>query len=119
MPQRVLYLLNISNPARLAADSGWIFADLLARRWPAPVSQSPSPPPAGDARSGFARTVVSGTSTGSRLCLAWSHVMRTPNAVFACGVHLVPGADGAGSNTWAAPTGSPPILVWGWALRLC
>jgi hypothetical protein len=31
MPQRVLYLLNISNPARLAADSGWIFVDLLAR----------------------------------------------------------------------------------------
>lgn len=27
---RILYLLNISNPDKLASDSGWIFADLLA-----------------------------------------------------------------------------------------
>ena len=30
MAQRMLYLLNISNPDRLSSDSGWVFADLLA-----------------------------------------------------------------------------------------
>jgi len=72
MPQRVLYLLNISNPARLAADSGWIFADLLARALAGAGVTVTIPAPDGDARSGFARTVVPGTSTDPRLCLVWS-----------------------------------------------
>lgn len=55
---RVLYLLNISNPDRLTADSGWIFADLLA---PALVSAGSevtiaAPAPVGDPRVGFCRT---------------------------------------------------------------
>lgn len=36
MPEKVLYLLNVSNPQRLSADSGWLFADILA---PALVDQ--------------------------------------------------------------------------------
>ncbi|NEB56729.1 glycosyltransferase family 4 protein [Streptomyces griseus] len=60
---RVLYLLNISNPDRLSADSGWIFADLLA---PALVDAGAevtvaAPAAAGDARCGFYRTKVPGT----------------------------------------------------------
>ena len=39
---RVLYLLNISNPDRLSADSGWIFADLLI---PALVDAGATPIP--------------------------------------------------------------------------
>lgn len=30
MSIRLLYLLNVSNPERLASDSGWLFADILA-----------------------------------------------------------------------------------------
>ncbi|MFG1921071.1 glycosyltransferase [Cryptosporangium sp. NPDC048952] len=30
MGDTVLYLLNVSNPDRLSADSGWLFADILA-----------------------------------------------------------------------------------------
>lgn len=55
---RVLYLLNISNPDRLSADSGWIFADLLAPALAdagAEVTVA-APAPAGDARCGFHRT---------------------------------------------------------------
>jgi glycosyltransferase involved in cell wall biosynthesis len=29
MAERLLYLLNVSNPQRLASDSGWLFADIL------------------------------------------------------------------------------------------
>lgn len=52
---RVLYLLNVSNPDRLSADSGYTFADLLA---PALADAGAEvtvtgPVPAGDARTGF------------------------------------------------------------------
>ncbi|MFF2923330.1 glycosyltransferase [Streptomyces celluloflavus] len=65
---RVLYLLNISNPDRLAADSGWIFADLLAPALAdagAEVTVA-APAPAGDARCGFLRTRVPGTKYRAR-----------------------------------------------------
>ncbi|MFE4023634.1 hypothetical protein ACFXPZ_40635 [Streptomyces sp. NPDC059101] len=65
---RVLYLLNISNPDRLSADSGWIFADLLA---PAladagAVVTVAAPAAAGDARCGFHQTKVPGTKYRAR-----------------------------------------------------
>ncbi|MFF2013718.1 glycosyltransferase [Streptomyces sp. NPDC058195] len=65
---RVLYLLNISNPDRLSADSGWIFADLLA---PALVDAGAevtvaAPAPAGDERCGFHCTKVPGTKYRAR-----------------------------------------------------
>lgn len=65
---RVLYLLNISNPDRLSADSGWIFADLLA---PALADAGAevtiaAPAAAGDARCGFHRTKVPGTKYRAR-----------------------------------------------------
>ncbi|MEU0840381.1 glycosyltransferase [Streptomyces sp. NPDC005962] len=65
---RVLYLLNISNPDRLSADSGWIFADLIA---PALADAGAevtvvSPAPVGDARCGFHRTKVPGTKYRAR-----------------------------------------------------
>ena len=65
---RVLYLLNISNPDRLSADSGWIFADLLAPALAdagAEVTVA-APAPAGDARCGFHRTRVPGTKYRAR-----------------------------------------------------
>lgn len=65
---RVLYLLNISNPDRLSADSGWIFADLLAPALAdagAEVTVA-APAPAGDARCGFHRTKVPGTKYRAR-----------------------------------------------------
>ncbi|GAA2620224.1 glycosyltransferase family 1 protein [Streptomyces axinellae] len=65
---RVLYLLNISNPDRLSADSGWIFADLLA---PALVDAGASvtvaaPAPVGDGRCGFYLTGVPRTKYRAR-----------------------------------------------------
>ncbi|MEU7416830.1 glycosyltransferase family protein [Streptomyces antibioticus] len=65
---RVLYLLNISNPDRLSADSGWIFADLLA---PALADAGTevtvaAPAAAGDARCGFHRTKAPGTKYRAR-----------------------------------------------------
>ncbi|MGG2461767.1 glycosyltransferase [Streptomyces sp. RGM 3693] len=65
---RVLYLLNISNPDRLSADSGWIFADLLT---PALADTGVevtvvAPAPAGDGRCGFHRTKVPGTKYRAR-----------------------------------------------------
>ncbi|OKK15494.1 vegetative cell wall protein [Streptomyces sp. CB02488] len=65
---RVLYLLNISNPDRLSADSGWIFADLLAPALAdagAEVTVA-APAPAGDARCGFHQTKVPGTKYRAR-----------------------------------------------------
>ncbi|OKK02411.1 vegetative cell wall protein [Streptomyces sp. CB03234] len=65
---RVLYLLNISNPDRLMADSGWIFADLLAPALAdagAEVTVA-APAPAGDGRAGFQRTAVPGTKYRAR-----------------------------------------------------
>ncbi|WP_329032444.1 glycosyltransferase family 1 protein [Streptomyces sp. NBC_01725] len=65
---RVLYLLNISNPDRLSADSGWIFADLLAPALAdAGVEMTvAAPAPAGDTRTGFHRTQVPGTKYRAR-----------------------------------------------------
>ncbi|MGW6310011.1 glycosyltransferase [Streptomyces niveus] len=65
---RVLYLLNISNPDRLSADSGWIFADLLAPALAdAGVEMTvAAPAPAGDTRTGFHRTPVPGTKYRAR-----------------------------------------------------
>ncbi|MEU9118729.1 glycosyltransferase [Streptomyces sp. NPDC048506] len=65
---RVLYLLNISNPDRLSADSGWIFADLLAPALAdagAEVTVA-APAAAGDVRCGFHRTKVPGTKYRAR-----------------------------------------------------
>ncbi|MFF5128133.1 glycosyltransferase family 1 protein [Streptomyces syringium] len=65
---RMLYLLNISNPDRLSADSGWIFADLLAPALAdvgAEVTVA-APAAAGDARCGFHRTQVPGTKYRAR-----------------------------------------------------
>ncbi|QRX93325.1 glycosyltransferase [Streptomyces noursei] len=65
---RVLYLLNISNPDRLSADSGWIFADLLAPALAdagAEVTVA-APAAAGDARCGFHQTKVPGTKYRAR-----------------------------------------------------
>ncbi|MGW0916485.1 glycosyltransferase [Streptomyces sp. NPDC002784] len=65
---RVLYLLNISNPDRLSADSGYIFADLLAPALAdagAEVSVA-APAAAGDARCGFHQTKVPGTKYRAR-----------------------------------------------------
>ncbi|MDK0520428.1 glycosyltransferase family 1 protein [Streptomyces sp. ML-6] len=65
---RVLYLLNISNPDRLSADSGWIFADLLAPSLADAGSEVTvaAPAAAGDARCGFHRTKVPGTKYRAR-----------------------------------------------------
>lgn len=68
MTVRVLYLLNISNPDRLAADSGWIFADLFV---PALADAGievtlAAPAPVRDARCGFERTAVPGTKYRAR-----------------------------------------------------
>ncbi|WP_256104648.1 glycosyltransferase [Streptomyces sp. ODS05-4] len=65
---RVLYLLNISNPDRLSADSGWIFADLLA---PALIDAGAevtvaAPAAAGDGRCGYRQTKVPGTKYRAR-----------------------------------------------------
>ncbi|MFE0103312.1 glycosyltransferase family 1 protein [Streptomyces sp. NPDC059009] len=65
---RVLYLLNISNPDRLSADSGWIFADLLAPALAdagAKVTVA-APAAAGDARCGFRQTRAPGTKYRAR-----------------------------------------------------
>ncbi|WP_030791246.1 glycosyltransferase family 1 protein [Streptomyces sp. NRRL S-920] len=64
----VLYLLNISNPDRLSADSGWIFADLLAPALAdagAEVTVA-APAPAGDDRCGYHQTKVPGTKYRAR-----------------------------------------------------
>ncbi|GAA0488767.1 glycosyltransferase [Streptomyces sp. NPDC046215] len=66
---RLLYLLNISNPGRLSADSGFTFADLLT---PALADAGvdvtvAAPAPAGDARVGFAPTVSPSTKYRARL----------------------------------------------------
>lgn len=66
---RVLYLLNISNPNRLSADSGWIFADLLAPAL-ADLGQEvtvAAPAPAGDERCGFLSIPVPGSKYRARL----------------------------------------------------
>ncbi|MFG2483405.1 glycosyltransferase family 1 protein [Streptomyces virginiae] len=67
MPQ-ILYLLNISNPDKLASDSGWIFADLLA---PAMIDQGAefvmaAPARVSDGRAHFERTAVPATKYRAR-----------------------------------------------------
>ncbi|MFI9723952.1 glycosyltransferase family 1 protein [Streptomyces sp. NPDC052396] len=66
---RLLYLLNISNPGRLSADSGFTFADLLT---PALADAGvdvtvASPAPAGDERVGFAPMLSPSTKYRARL----------------------------------------------------
>ncbi|MBH1934114.1 glycosyltransferase family 1 protein [Streptomyces sp. AV19] len=66
---RLLYLLNISNPGRLSADSGFTFADLLT---PALADAGvdvtvAAPAPAGDERVGFAPTLSPSTKYRARL----------------------------------------------------
>src|SRR5262249_60045521 len=67
--RRVLYLLNISNPDRLSADSGWVFAeDLLTPALADAGAEVTVAAPArvGDARCGFHRTGVPGTKYRAR-----------------------------------------------------
>ncbi|MEU9603396.1 glycosyltransferase family 1 protein [Streptomyces sp. NPDC048057] len=66
---RVLYLLNISNLNRLSADSGWIFADLLAPAL-ADLGQEvtvAAPARAGDERCHFLPTSAPGSKYRARL----------------------------------------------------
>jgi hypothetical protein len=66
---RVLYLLNISNPQRLAADSGFTFADLLTPALTdagAEVTVA-APAPVGDARVRFEPTLSPATKYRARL----------------------------------------------------
>ncbi|MFI6658066.1 glycosyltransferase family 1 protein [Streptomyces sp. NPDC050523] len=65
---RLLYLLNVSNPTKLSADSGFTFADLLA---PALTDAGAdvivaAPVPAGDTRVGFALTTAPTTKYRAR-----------------------------------------------------
>lgn len=65
---RMLYLLNISNPGRLSADSGFTFAELLAPALAdagADVTVA-SPAPAGDVRVHFEPTVSPSTKYRAR-----------------------------------------------------
>ncbi|WP_232838678.1 glycosyltransferase family protein [Streptomyces geranii] len=67
-PTRLLYLLNVSNPDRLSADSGFTFADLLAPALTdagAEVTVA-APVPAGDRRVGFEPTVSPATKYRAR-----------------------------------------------------
>ncbi|WP_260868096.1 glycosyltransferase [Streptomyces sp. SAJ15] len=66
---RLLYLLNISNPGRLSADSGFTFAGLLT---PALADAGvdvtvAAPAPAGDERVAFAPTASPSTKYRARL----------------------------------------------------
>lgn len=65
---RVLYLLNVSNPGQLSADSGFTFADLLAPALTdagAKVTVA-APVPTGDRRVGFEPTVSPATKYRAR-----------------------------------------------------
>ncbi|MEU6201387.1 glycosyltransferase family 1 protein [Streptomyces sp. NPDC047061] len=65
---RLLYLLNVSNPNRLSADSGFTFADLLAPALTdtgAEVTVA-APVAAGDARVGFEPTTAPTTKYRAR-----------------------------------------------------
>ncbi|MGW0844245.1 glycosyltransferase family 1 protein [Streptomyces sp. NPDC002787] len=65
---RLLYLLNVSNPNRLSADSGFTFADLLAPALTdagAEVTVA-APVAAGDARVGFEPTEAPATKYRAR-----------------------------------------------------
>ncbi|WP_239081303.1 hypothetical protein [Streptomyces coelicoflavus] len=72
--QRVLYLLNVSNPHRLSADSGFTFAELLTPAFAdagAEVTLA-SPAPVGDPRIRYVPTVSPSTSTGPASTPAWT-----------------------------------------------
>jgi hypothetical protein len=65
---RILYVLNISNPDKLASDSGWVFADLLA---PALIDQGAevvvaAPARISDERAYFQRMPVPATKYRAR-----------------------------------------------------
>jgi len=65
---RVLYLLNVSNPGRMSADSGFTFADLLTPALTdagAEVTVA-APVPTGDQRVGFEPTVSPATKYRAR-----------------------------------------------------
>jgi glycosyltransferase involved in cell wall biosynthesis len=64
----LLYLLNVSNPDRLSADSGWIFADLLGAALVdagAAVTVA-APAPAGGPRCGFVPVASPGSKYRAR-----------------------------------------------------
>ncbi|MFJ9893596.1 glycosyltransferase family 1 protein [Streptomyces sp. NPDC091280] len=94
---RVLYLLNVSNPNRLSADSGFTFADLLA---PALTDAGvevtvAAPVPAGDRRVGFEPTVSPATKYRARfdpgVCGLADLVRRTrPEVVVANQIETAP-----------------------------
>ncbi|MEV8335068.1 glycosyltransferase family 1 protein [Streptomyces niveus] len=110
---RVLYLLNISNPDRLSADSGWIFADLLA---PALADAGAevtiaAPAPAGDTRTGFHRTEVPGTRYRARFSNDIGELVATiraskPDVVVANQIEEAPAVRAA-----LLEAGSPALLA--------
>lgn len=68
MARSLLYLLNVSNPDQFAADSGWLFADILA---PALLAQGAemsiaSPVPLSDARIRFLKAPTPATKYRAR-----------------------------------------------------
>ncbi|MGH3766585.1 MAG: hypothetical protein ACRDTX_15795 [Pseudonocardiaceae bacterium] len=68
MATKLLYLLNISNPDRLSADSGWVVADTLLSALidvGAEVTFA-APAPVRDARVAFEPTTVPGTKYRAR-----------------------------------------------------
>ncbi|MFC9463722.1 hypothetical protein [Streptomyces coelicoflavus] len=86
--QRVLYLLNVSNPNRLSADSGFTFAELLAPALAAPA-------PVGDPRVRYVATVSPSTKYRARFdpgLDALAAVMRDlrPDVVVANQVEAAP-----------------------------
>lgn len=113
MAPRVLYPLNISNPDQLSADSGWIFADLLA---PALADAGAAvtvaaPSPAGDGRADFIRTRVPGTKYRARFTQdvgEWADLIRTsrPDVVVANQVEAAPAI-----RTALAETGSSAMVA--------
>ncbi|MFG2972399.1 glycosyltransferase [Streptomyces sp. NPDC048331] len=96
MPQ-ILYLLNISNPDKLASDSGWIFADLLA---PAMIDQGAefvmaAPARVSDGRAHFERTAVPANKYRARFDPGMDELVAlikrtTPDIVIANQVEAAP-----------------------------
>ncbi|WP_246561712.1 glycosyltransferase family 1 protein [Streptomyces roseirectus] len=69
LPERLLYLLNVSNPGHLSADSGFTFAELLTSAWAdAGVEVTVGAPvPVGDERVRFVATASPATKYRARL----------------------------------------------------
>ncbi|MFG2415113.1 glycosyltransferase family protein [Streptomyces goshikiensis] len=96
MPQ-ILYLLNISNPDKLASDSGWIFADLLA---PPMMDQGAefvmaAPARVSDDRARFERTAVPANKYRARFDPGMDELVAlikrtTPDVVVANQVEAAP-----------------------------